>query len=76
MLIIGINLLVLIVYTLYLKIEYQKDEFALIGEAFFIAIQIIICLVMAIAVFHKEFLLSALVVLLIGFSTCWGVFVS
>jgi hypothetical protein len=45
-----------------------------IAEAFFIAIQIIICLITAIFVYRKEFLLSALVILLIGFSTCWAVF--
>jgi hypothetical protein len=76
MLVIGINLLVLIVYTLYLKVEYKMDEFAIITEAFCIAVQIILCLIMAIAIYHKEFLLSALVVLLIGFSTCWAVFLN
>jgi len=73
-LIVGINLAVLAAYTIYFSIN--KEELIIIVEAFFIAIQIIICLVMAIAIYHKEFLLSALVVLLIGFSTCWAVFIS
>ena len=45
-------------------------------NGFFIAGQIIICLLTAIFVYRKEFLLSALVVLLIGFSTCLAVFSS
>ncbi len=72
MIIAGINLLVLVAYTIYFRA--QKDEFIIIGEAFLIVIQIIICLVTAIFVYRKEFLLSAALVLLIGFSTCWVVF--
>ncbi|SDD92371.1 hypothetical protein SAMN05216464_10353 [Mucilaginibacter pineti] len=72
MIIAGTNLLVLIAYTIYF--HTQKDELIIIGEAFLIVIQIIICLVTAIFVYRKEFLLSAALVLLIGFSTCWVVF--
>ncbi|WP_439697360.1 hypothetical protein ACFGVS_02855 [Mucilaginibacter sp. AW1-7] len=72
--IIGINLAVLAAYTIYFGVN--KEELIIIGEAFFIAVQIIICLIAAIFVYRKEFLLSALVVLLIGFSTCLAVFSS
>ena len=74
LIIIGINLVVLAAYTIYFGVN--KEELIIIGEAFFIAIQIIICLIAAIFVYRKEFLLSALVILLIGFSTCWAVFSS
>jgi hypothetical protein len=70
--VIGINLAVLAAYTIYFGVN--KDSEMAIAEAFFIAIQIIICLITAIFVYRKEFLLSALVILLIGFSTCWAVF--
>jgi len=70
--IIGINLAVLAAYTIYFGVN--NDSEMVIAEAFFIAIQIIICLITAIFVYRKEFLLSALVILLIGFSTCWAVF--
>ena len=72
--IIGINLAVLAAYTIYNSFHRDHDGYIVIGEAFLIAIQIIICLITAIFVCRKEFLLSALVVLLIGFSSCWVVF--
>ncbi len=72
--IIGVNLAVLAAYTIYNSVHRDHDGYIVIGEAFFIAVQIIICLITAIFVCRKEFLLSALVVLLIGFSTCWVVF--
>jgi hypothetical protein len=74
MLIIGANLIALIAYTIYFRAHGKNDEFAFIGVAFFMALQIIICLIAAIFICRKEFLLSALLVLLIGFSTCWAVF--
>jgi len=72
--IVGINLAVLATYTIYNSVHRDHDGYIVIGEAFLIAVQIIICLITAIFVYRKEFLLSALVVLLIGFSTCWVVF--
>ena len=72
MLIAGINLGVLAAYTIFLRINNQ--ELIILGEAFLIAIQIVICLITAIFVYRKAFLLSALLVLLIGLSTCFAVF--
>lgn len=72
MLIVGINLLVLAAYTIYLRIN--NEELIILGEAFLIAIQLVVCLITAIFIYRKEFLLSAALVLLIGFSTCWVVF--
>ncbi|MDN3580409.1 hypothetical protein [Mucilaginibacter flavus] len=72
MLIAGINLALLAAYTIFLRINNQ--ELIILGEAVLIAIQIIICLITAIFVYRKAFLLSALLVLLIGLSTCFAVF--
>lgn len=72
MLIVGINLAILAAYTIFLRIN--KEELIVLGEALLIAAQIIICLITAIFVQRKAFLLSALLVLLIGFSTCFAVF--
>lgn len=73
MIIVGINLLVLIAYTIYLRV-FNNEELIILVEAIFIAFQVAFCLIMAIFVYRKELLLSALVVLLIGFSSCWVVF--
>jgi hypothetical protein len=73
MIIVGINLLVLIAYTIYLRV-FNNEELIILVEAIFITFQVAFCLIMAIFVYRKELLLSALVVLLIGFSSCWVVF--
>jgi hypothetical protein len=73
MIIVGINLLVLIAYTIYWRV-FNNEELIILVEAIFIAFQVAFCLIMAIFVYRKELLLSALVVLLIGFSSCWIVF--
>ena len=70
--IVGINLMLLAAYTIYFKLN--PEELIIIGEAFFIAAHVVMCLILAIFICRKEFLLSALLVLLIGFSTCWVVF--
>jgi hypothetical protein len=67
--IIGINLLVLIGYTVYFDVV-DKNPYNIIGVAMLNAIQFVICLITAIFVYRKEFLLSAGLILLIGFSTC------
>lgn len=69
MTIVAINLALMVIYTIVFRLS--KDTYSIIGVAFFIAIQIIICLLTAIFFQPKGFLLSALAVLLIGFSTCW-----
>jgi len=71
--IIGINLLILFAYSTLIKLGGKSPDGGLailIGTASFIAIQIVICLGASIFVYTKEFLLSALIVLLVGFSTC------
>jgi len=71
--IVAINLAILIAYTIYFRTS-STDSLTIILEAVAIGIHVITCLLLAIVVYRKEFLLSALVVLLIGFSSCWMVF--
>lgn len=73
MLIVGINIIIMVAYTSYTRYEMQ-GELNIILNAFFVGVHLSICLVLAIFVFRREFLLSALFVLLVGFSTCWVVF--
>jgi len=69
--IIGINLLILIVYTIYLRVDNNNYNF--ITDAFFITIHVVLCLVIAIFTKPRAFLLSAGLVLLIGFATCFAI---
>jgi hypothetical protein len=72
-LIAGINVAVLVAYIIYFRFV-DHGQYNIIGVAFLIAIQVALCLILAIFTYHKEFLLSAALVLLIGFSTCWLAF--
>ncbi|PJJ84616.1 hypothetical protein [Mucilaginibacter auburnensis] len=67
--IVGINLVVMIIYTILFR--QTEENYPMWGTAFFMMVQIVICLLTAIFFKRKAFLLSALAVLLIGFSTCW-----
>ena len=71
--IVAINLAILVAYTIYFKTS-SKDSLTIILEAIAIGIHVITCILLAIVVYRKELLLSALVILLIGFSSCWVVF--
>jgi len=71
--IVAINLAILVAYTIYFK-RSSKDSLIIISQAIAIGFHVIACLLLAIVVYRKEFLLSALVILLIGFSSCWIVF--
>ncbi|MGF7074806.1 hypothetical protein ABIC84_002749 [Mucilaginibacter sp. 3215] len=73
MMVVGINLAILAAYTIYFR-WVVNEEFIIIAEAFVIFLHILLCLILAIFALRKEFLFSALVVLLIGFSSCWVVF--
>jgi hypothetical protein len=73
MIVVGINLLILIAYTIYFR-WLAYEELIILAEAVFIFVHVVLCLILAIFVLRKEFLFSALVVLLIGFSSCWVVF--
>jgi hypothetical protein len=72
----GINLAILIIYTLLIG----ADGYNVLGLAAVIALHILALLVIALLCFFngfrgeaKSFLLSSLLVLLIGFSACFGV---
>ena len=68
MTIVGINLLVLVFYTLFLKLTTSDASFIL--DAFVLFIHVIFCLGMALGKRSWMWLLSAVLVLAIGFSTC------
>jgi hypothetical protein len=69
-LIIGTNMIIFMAYTLWVR-SGRDNEFGFIAEAFFMAIHIVLCMVAAIIGYRRQFLISALVILLIGFSTCY-----
>ncbi|MDB4918624.1 hypothetical protein [Mucilaginibacter sp.] len=66
--IVGINLLVLVFYTLLLKLTTRDASFIL--DAFILLVHVIYCLGMALGKRSWMWLLSAVLVLAIGFSTC------
>ncbi|WPU92167.1 hypothetical protein SNE25_22865 [Mucilaginibacter sabulilitoris] len=66
--IVGINILVLVIYTSLLTIGTNGGGF--IFDAFLILAHVIVCIVMAITKRSWIWLLSAILVLAIGFSTC------
>ncbi|MBD1366398.1 hypothetical protein IDJ77_21475 [Mucilaginibacter sp. ZT4R22] len=70
--VVAINIAVMVAYTVYFR--FVEGQYNFIAIAMLIAMHVALCLVLAIFVFSKEFLLSAALVLVIGFSTCWLVF--
>jgi hypothetical protein len=68
--IVGYNLLALVVYTIICEITAKDGGFIL--DMFFIGIQVFIGIILAIVNRSWVWLLSALMVLIIGFSTCVG----
>lgn len=69
MLIAGINIAIMLVYTLLIRIF--GGQYGALGLALVIAVHFVICLLISPFIYSKGFLLSALGVLLIGFSTCY-----
>lgn len=76
----GINLLILLMYTLVISL-YSGDNALVILFALLVlvGIHVAVNVVLAIVFFvrgekprGKAFLLSALIVLVVGFSSCWG----
>ncbi|WP_348051246.1 hypothetical protein [Mucilaginibacter sp.] len=78
--IVGINLLVMVVYTILCRVGYKTDGFIIV--ACLIVGHIICCFIACVvSAFIAQYrhlagiwLLSALAVLLIGFSTCMAAF--
>lgn len=71
MVVVAINLGLLIGYTIYIRVTSTNGE-SVIELAVIIAMHFILCLFLAlIPKYSKGFLLSALAVVLVGFSTCW-----
>src|SRR4051812_9551346 len=69
--ILGINLVILIIYTVLCKMGNNLDSLAF--EAMFIGLQVFVCVVIAIAKRSGMWLLSGFLILVIGFSTCVGI---
>jgi len=71
-LIAGINITILIGYTVWIRaIEGNNNALAL---GLLIIFHIILCIIISPFIYSKGFLLSALLVLLVGFSTCYLVY--
>jgi hypothetical protein len=68
--IVGYNILALIIYTLLCRLG--GNEVGLIFDAFIIVVHVFVCIIAAIASRSWAWLLSGLLVLVIGFSTCVG----
>lgn len=76
----GINLLVLVAYSVIALASVHHDSTSAMGlMAFAVGLHFIVCLLVAIGLWAKSreegraWLLSAFLVLLIGFSACWGI---
>jgi hypothetical protein len=78
MVVVAINIAILVLYTLYIRLTSPGGESVLI-VALLIAFHFLLCAVIGIICaaivpakkYTNSFLLSALAVLLIGFSTCY-----
>ncbi len=70
MLIVAINIIIMIAYTLYIRLSDHGGDGAIV-LGFLMLMHIALCLIISPFKFSKGFVLSALAVLLIGFSTCY-----
>jgi hypothetical protein len=70
MLIVAINVIIMIAYTLYIRMTDSSGN-GIIALGFLLFMHITLCIIISPFKFSKGFLLSALAVLLIGFSTCY-----
>lgn len=70
MLIVAINVIIMIAYTLYIRLSDHGGDGAIV-LGFLMLMHITLCILISPFKFSKGFLLSALAVLLIGFSTCY-----
>ena len=83
--IVGINLLVILAYSILLRISVNNGHNPvasfgiLLGSAISVGVHVLVCLVIATITFSKEdgqlgkaWLLSSGIVLLVGFSACLG----
>jgi hypothetical protein len=72
-LIVAINVIIMIVYTLITRIAGIGLGYSFV-LALLLGLHIVVCLVISPFIYSKAFLLSALALLLIGFSTCYIAF--
>jgi len=71
-LIADINLAILIGYTIWIRVTAGNDRVLSLGVL--LILQITLCVIISPFVYSKGFLLSALLVLLVGFSTCYFIY--
>ncbi len=64
--IVGYNILTLVVYTLLFRLV----DGGIIMDCFVVGLHVLVCIIAAIAMKSWEWVLSAFLVLAIGFSTC------
>jgi hypothetical protein len=69
MLVVAINIIIMIAYTLYIRMTDRGGD-GMIVLAFLLLMHITICMIISPFKFSKGLILSALAVLLIRFSTC------
>lgn len=72
MLIAGVNIVILIVYTTWIRATGDNDGALTLGVI--LILHIILCVIISLFIYSKGFLLSALLVLLVGISTCYFVY--
>jgi len=78
MIVVAINIALLVIYTLYIRLTSPDGE-SILAVALLIAFHFLLCAVIGIICaaivpakkYMNAFLLSALLVVLIGFSTCY-----
>lgn len=70
--IVGYNVLVFTIYTITCALKIKDDWYIL--DIFLIAIHFLACVIFSIMDKNLAWLLSALIVLVIGLSTCVGMF--
>lgn len=73
--IVGLNILITVLYVIAVRIHATRTNAEeVLMLVFIIPFHVLICLFVAFFYRSQEFILSALVVLLVGFSTCYFAF--
>jgi hypothetical protein len=80
--IVGINLIILVLYTVFINVTStgtsERDLEIMVFTMLFVGAHVAVNVLVALVMFFKKdvdakyFLLSALVVGVVGFSACWG----
>ena len=71
--IVLINMLLLVIYSIAIKASGDEGLDILMEDMMLVIAHIVLCFTFAFFYYPKEFVLSALLILLIGCATCWFV---